>query len=233
MSLDKSRLTITDWKKSDRPREKFLAKGFNSLSDAELIAILFGSGSRAESAVDLAKRLLQQYDNSLNLLAELPVKKITEIYGIGNAKAISLLVAFELGKRRRSEKVDKTNKIECPYDLLEFMQDKNADIKHEEFWVIYLSQSNYILTTEMIGKGGISNTSVDIRLIMKTAIEYNATGIMLCHNHPSGDVTASESDIILTRSILDAAKIFSIRVMDHIIIAKDKYYSFFQEGILG
>lgn len=227
------KLTIPKWDKSDRPREKFLEKGHSALSDAELLAILLRTGSTHESALDLAKRILSSNENSINKLAEKSIADLTKINGIGIVKAITLQTAFELGLRRRAEKVEKKKKITTSLDILEIMQTKLTSLTHEEFWAIYLNQAANVMQISNIGKGGLTATTVDIRLIMKIAIEHSSTAIILCHNHPSGDVRPSQADIKLTQQIKEAAELFSIRILDHLIVHKDNYYSFFAEGLLN
>lgn len=226
------KLTIPRWDISDRPREKYIAKGKNALSDAELIAILFRSGTAEESALDLSRRLLVTCENSLNKLANLSVEDLLKIKGIGHAKAVSLHAAFELGRRRRSETIENRKKIKCTGDIIELMQHQLADLKHEEFWVIFINQSSTIIKMENISKGGITSTTVDVRLIMKTALECFATGLILCHNHPSGEVQPSQADINLTQRIKSAAELLNISLIDHVVMSNEKYYSFFSEGIL-
>ena len=230
---NENKLTIPQWAISDRPREKFLTKGKASLTDAELIAILLRNGSSDESALDLAKRLLALNQNSLNLLAEKSTGELTEISGIGTVKAITIQAAFELGQRRRAEKVTKQRKISSSADILELMQGKLANLKHEEFWAIYLNQGAALLRMENIGKGGLTSTTVDVRLIMKRAIELSATAIVLCHNHPSGELKPSQQDIQLTQQIKKATEMLNISLLDHIIIHNDNCYSFLEDGILG
>lgn len=229
---NENKLTIPQWAISDRPREKFLTKGKSSLTDAELIAILLRNGSSDESALDLAKRLLALNQNSLNLLAEKSTEEMTEISGIGTVKAITIQAAFELGQRRRAEKVTKQRKISSSADILELMQGKLANLKHEEFWAIYLNQGAALLRMENIGKGGLTSTTVDVRLIMKRAIELSATAIVLCHNHPSGELKPSQQDIQLTQQIKRATEMLNISLLDHIIIHNDNCYSFLEDGIL-
>ncbi|HHU47008.1 MAG TPA: DNA repair protein RadC [Bacteroidales bacterium] len=227
-----NKLTIREWDASDRPREKYLSKGKNALSNAELLAILFRNGTAQESALDLSKRLLTSANNSLNQLANFTVEELLKIKGIGNAKAITVLAAFELGRRRRSEKIEEQKKIKYTEDVIELMQHQLADLKYEEFWVIFVNQSSTIIKMEKIGKGGITSTTVDIRLIMKSALECFATGIILCHNHPSGAVKPSQADIQLTNTIKQASTILNISLIDHVIMSNEKYYSFFSEGLI-
>lgn len=228
----KSKLTITDWALSDRPREKYLTVGSTSLSDTELIAILLRSGTQELSAVDLAKQLLARSGNSLNQLAKMSIGELTQLSGIGKVKAITLHAAFELGRRRRAEPVSLKNKILQTTDVVELMQSQLAELMHEEFWVIYLNQASHIIRTERMSSGGWTATIVDVRMLMKRTVELNATAIVLCHNHPSGNIKPSPDDIKLTENIRRAAEIFNIRVIDHVIIHGDAYYSFCAEGML-
>jgi DNA repair protein RadC len=227
-----SKLTISQWGVSDRPREKYLTNGFSHLSDAELLAILLRNGSAQESAVELAKTILASCNQSLNKVADLSVKQLSEFKGIGKVKAITLLTAFELGKRRTVEKVKEQDKILSPNDLTHFMQDKNANQPHEEFWAIFVNQNSNILGTSIIGKGGLTATSVDVRIIMKRALELSATGMFVCHNHPSGQLKPSQADKVLTQQLKEAATLLNIQLLDHVIVYKDRFYSFFEEDIL-
>ena len=226
------KLTIKNWDLSDRPREKYIEKGFQSLSDAEIIAILIRSGTLRESAVEVSRNLLAQHQNNLNNIADLSIQDLMKIDGIGNVKAITIKAAFELGNRRRSEKIIHQKKIHSVLDIVELMQDKIAHLKHEEFWVIFLNQNSKILGIDNLGKGGLTTTSVDIRIMIQKAIACNATGIIVCHNHPSGEVKPSQQDCYLTAQIKQATEYFNIRFIDHLILHKDSYYSFEEaEGI--
>jgi DNA repair protein RadC len=227
-----SKLTITQWGVSDRPREKYLSNGFSHLSDAELIAILLRNGSSSESAVELAKSILNKHDNSLNKIADLSVKQLTQFNGVGQVKAITLLTAFELGRRRTVEKIKDQDRILSPQDLCHFMQDKNGFKPHEEFWAIFVNQNSNILGSQLIGQGGLTATSVDIRLIIKTALELSATGLFVCHNHPSGQLKPSQADKTLTQQLKEATNLLNIQLLDHVIVYKDSCYSFFEEDIL-
>ena len=226
------KLTIKNWNLSDRPREKYIEKGFRSLSDAEIIAILIRSGSARETAVAVSQNLLAQYDNNLNNIADLSVQDLMQFDGIGEVKAITIKAAFELGSRRRAEKITHLQKIQSPLDVVELMQDKIAHLKHEEFWAIFLNQNSRILAIDNLGKGGITSTSVDVRLIIKKAIACNATALMVCHNHPSGEVRPSPDDQRLTMQIQQATEYLNIKFLDHLILHKDSYYSFQNEGML-
>ena len=229
-NYENRKLTIKEWSVQDRPREKYAKNGAVALSDAELIAILLRTGNSAESAVDLAKKLLAVSGNSLNNLSDMSLRELSKIKGIGQAKAIALLTAFELGKRIRSEKVEESLQILSSRDVVNLMQDKIAYLDHEEFWAIYLNQANRILHTCQISKGGISTTGVDTRIVMQEAVLHNATQIILCHNHPSSSVRPSRSDIQLTEKLHRAAELMDLILVDHIIIHKERYYSFAEEG---
>ena len=229
-NYENKRLTIKEWSVQDRPREKYARNGAASLSDAELIAILFRTGNASESAVELAKRLLSSSNNSLNELSEKTLRELSENKGIGQAKAMALLTAFEIGRRVRAEKVEQKPQIQNSMDVVNFMQNKIAYLNHEEFWVLYLNNANLILKTAQISKGGITSTEVDTRIVMQEAVVQKATQLILCHNHPSGSVRPSRADINLTEKISKAAKIMDIALVDHIIIHREKYYSFAEEG---
>lgn len=228
MQTDK--LNLKDWSEADRPREKCVAQGLSALTDAELIAILLRSGTRQETVVDLAKRVLLMSDNRLNSLSNWSLRDLQQIHGIGQTKAVTLLVAFELGRRVRAEKVEEQRKIQSPTAVYEYMLPRNGCLGYEEFWVLYLNQAGILLKADKVSKGGLTSTAVDIRLVMKQAIELSATGLILCHNHPSGDVKPSREDDRLTNQLRDAAKLFNIEVTDHIVISRNSYYSYQQEG---
>ena len=231
-NYENKRLTIKEWSVQDRPREKYARNGAASLSDAELLAILFRTGNASESAVELAKRLLSSSNNSLNTLSEKTLRDLSEIKGIGQAKAMALLTAFEIGKRIRAEKVEERPVIQNSMDVVNLMQNKIAYLDHEELWVIYLNNSNKILDVVQINKGGISSTEVDVRIVLEKAVVMKSTQIILCHNHPSGSVRPSKADIQLTEKTRKAANILDVTLVDHIIIHKGKYYSFVEEGLI-
>ena len=201
-------------------------------SDAKLIAILIGSGSRNESAVQLSKRILASVDNNLNALGKLSVKQLTHFKGIGEAKAISIVAATELGRRRKSEENLELSKITSSKAVFEIMQPIIGELPHEEFWVLYLNNSNKVIYKAQISKGGITGTVVDTRIIYKTALEHGATSIILVHNHPSGTLVASEADKQITRKLKEAGKHLDIPVLDHVIVTEKSYFSFADEGIL-
>jgi len=224
--------SIKQWNEDDQPREKLILKGKIALSDAELVAILIGSGNRQESAVDLSKRILASVNNNINDLAKLTVENLTVFKGIGEAKAISIITALELGKRRRLEKALEKPKITSSKAAFEIMQPIIGDLQHEEFWIIYLDNSNKIIDKTQLSKGGITGTVVDTRLILKKAIECAAVGIILCHNHPSQNLKPSISDKNLTQKIKAAGEILDIKVLDHLIITQNDYFSFADGDIL-
>lgn len=229
-NYENKKLTIKDWSVQDRPREKYAKNGAVSLSDAELIAILLRTGNASESAVDLAKKVLASSGNSLNTLSGMSLRDLSQIKGIGQAKAISLLTAFEIGKRIRTEKVEQRSQIQSSLDVVNLMQNKIAFLDHEEFWVIYLNNANLILKAVQISKGGITSTEVDTRIVMQEAVVLKATQIILCHNHPSGSVKPSHADILLTEKIRKAAELLDISLIDHVVIHRERYYSFAEEG---
>ena len=227
-----NKLTIKTWALDDRPREKLLLKGKNALSDAELIAILIGSGSREESAVDLSKRILQSVEGNINKLAKLSVDNLMKFKGIGEAKAISIITALELGKRRQLESVLEKPKISSSKDVYNIMQPILGDLPHEEFWVIFVNNSNKVLAKTQVSKGGLTATIVDVRLLFKQALELAAVGVLVCHNHPSGKLTPSSADKQLTEKIKQAGITLDIKLLDHLIITEKAYFSFADEGIL-
>ena len=226
------KLTIKSWALDDRPREKLLAKGKQALSDAELIAILIGSGNREETAVALSKRILQQVGNTLHQLAKLSVAELMQFKGIGEAKAIAIVTALEIGKRRHFEDKEVLPKITCSKDVFSLMRGVIGDLAHEEFWVLYVNNSNKVLAKHQLSKGGLTATLVDVRLLFKKALELYSVGIILCHNHPSGKLNPSKSDIQLTQKIKEAGSTLDIKILDHLIITEKAYFSFADEGIL-
>ncbi len=222
---------INQWAEDDRPREKFLLKGKSALSDSELLAILIGSGSRNESAVQLCQRILASAENNLNTLGKISVAQLMKFKGIGEAKAISIAAALELGRRRRAEDAIELKKITSSKAVFDIMQPIIGELPHEEFWVMYLNNSNKVIYKAQLSKGGITGTVVDIRLVFKIAFEQNATGLILSHNHPSGKLIASEADLKITKRIKEAGQTLEIQVLDHIIITENGYLSFQDEGI--
>ena len=222
---------ITNWSEDDRPREKLMLKGKSALSDAELIAILIGSGSRNESAVDLSKRILASVDNNLNALGKLSISQLMTFRGIGEAKAISIIAALELGRRRRSEEAVELKKVTSSKVIFEIMQPIIGELPHEEFWIIYMNNSNKVISKSQLSKGGITGTLVDVRIVFKTALEMGATALILCHNHPSGTLVPSEADKQITRKLKLAGESLEIKVLDHLIVTEASYFSFADEGI--
>ena len=225
-------LSIPEWSVSDRPREKYLTHGADHLGDAELLAILLRTGTSQESAVDLAKRILAANGNSLNRLSEMSVEELTRIKGIGKVKAVTLQAAFELGRRRRAALVEEKKKIGSVDDVIELMQSRLADAQQEQFWTIFLNNASSILLTQCIGTGNLTKTIVDVRKIIQKALDLGATGLILCHNHPSGNLKPSREDLELTLTIRKAAQLFNLEVKDHVIIHKSNGYSFLEEGLL-
>jgi len=209
-----------------------ILKGRSALSDAELLAILLGSGKIGESALDLARKILSDFKNDLNQLGTISLEKLMKYPGVGQAKAVSILSALELGRRRRESSVKKLNSFSKSTDVFEYMQSLLADLQHEEFWVIYLNVKNQIIAREQIGEGGATHTVVDPKKIFRLAVEHNAVGIIACHNHPSGSVIPSQSDIALTQKILDGAKLLDLSLLDHVIVGNNKYFSFADEGFI-
>jgi len=229
--LEQNNFPITNWSEDDKPREKLMLKGKSALSDAELIAILIGSGSRNESAVGLSKRILASVDNNLNALGKLTLSQLMNFKGIGEAKAISIMAAMELGRRRRAEEAVELKKITSSKMIFELMQPIIGELPHEEFWVLYLNNSNKVLFKSQQGKGGITGTLVDVRLVFKTALELGATALILCHNHPSGTLIPSDADKQITRKLKTAGQNLDIQVLDHLIVTENGYYSFNDDGI--
>lgn len=223
--------TIRHWATDDRPREKLLSKGPTSLSNSELIAILLGSGTVKRSAVDVAKSLLDKASDNLNHLAKLTLKELMQIDGIGEARAVTIAAAMELGRRRQAVETLKKS-VKTSGDIARFFQSQLKDKMHEVFAVAYLNKANKINRIEVISEGGVSGTVADPRIILKKALEYNAVNLVLCHNHPSGSLKPSHADEIVTEKIKEAALLLDMQVIDHIIVSQDGYYSFADEGLL-
>lgn len=225
-------LPIKNWADDDKPREKLLQKGRTVLSDAELIAILIGSGNRSESAVQLSKRILASVDHNLNDLGKLSVNQLMQFNGIGDAKAVTIAAALEIGRRRRGEELKKLEKVKSSHDAFELLFPYMTELDHEEFWIIYLNNSNGVMHKSQISKGGITGTLVDVRLVLKQALELGAVALILAHNHPSGNLKPSRADKQLTQKLKIAASALDIKVLDHLIMAQENYLSFADEGIL-
>lgn len=225
-------LKILNWAEEDRPREKLLLKGKGVLSDAELVAILIGSGSRDLSAVDLSKLILSNVNNDLNQLAKLSVAELQKFKGIGEAKAISIVSALELGRRRKITETTKTPQITSSKDVYELMKPELLDQPIEQFWIISLKRNNVIIQKRIISTGGISGTVADPKVIFNKALEDLASGIILVHNHPSGNLKPSQADIKLTEKLKNAGQLLDIPVLDHLIFTDDGYFSFADESML-
>lgn len=219
-------LSIKHWADDDKPREKLMLKGKSALSDAELLAILIGSGSRNETALKLCQRILKSVDNNLNALGKLSISNLTSFNGIGDAKAISIIAAMEIGRRRRSEDILELDNIDSSRKVFEIMQPIIGELQHEEFWILYLNNANKVIHKAQISKGGIVGTVVDNRIIFKIAFEKNAVAMILTHNHPSGKLVPSDADIKITKELKLAGQQLDIKVLDHIIITENGYYSF-------
>lgn len=232
MANERLPFTIKNWATGDRPREKLIAKGRLSLTDAELLAILIGSGNTKESAVDLCKRILSSSQNNLNQLGKMSLKQLTSFNGIGEAKALTIIAAMELGRRRRGEESIEKVKITSSSSVFEVLQPVLGELEHEEFWILYLNNSNKIIEQFQISKGGITGTLVDVRITLRKALELGAVSLILAHNHPSGNLNPSEADKQLTRKLKTAAESLDIKILDHIIVTEKSYFSFADEGLL-
>lgn len=228
----KNNLTIKSWAEEDRPREKLLAKGKQSLSDAELLAILLGSGSRDETAVGLAQRILKSVDNDLNELGRRSIAELTKFKGMGEAKSISVVAAMELGRRRQLTDVKERPQIRSSRDAWQVIAPILMDLPHEEFWILLLNRANKVMSREQISLGGVAGTVVDAKIVFRKAIEGMASSIILVHNHPSGNLQPSQQDIDLTRKLKKAGETLDIAVLDHLIIAENSYFSFADENLL-
>ncbi len=230
---ENKKLSIPHWSTEDRPREKLIEKGALTLSNAELIAILLGSGNNEESAVDLAKRILKHYNHSLSELLKTNISALKKFKGVGAAKAVSIIAALELARRISVAKGnEETIKITSPADAYNCIAPLVYGLPHEEFWVIYLSNANHIIAKHKIGQGGITATLVDIRVILQKALIENAVSFIICHNHPSGNLTPSNADKGLTQQLKQAAALLQINLLDHVIIAGDDYFSFADNDLL-
>jgi len=233
MNIDEARpLKIKSWSLEDRPREKLLLKGTSALSHAELIAILIGSGTTTLSAVEVAKKILQAVENNLHELAKLSVNDLMKVKGIGEAKAVTIVAALELGRRRKDIDSQEKPRITGSKDAFELLKGDLMDLPHEEFWVILLNRANRMMKKKKVSEGGVSGTVADPKIIFKFALEELASGVIVVHNHPSGNLAASQSDIDLTKKLKEAGKFLEVQLLDHLIIAGQKYYSFADEGII-
>ncbi|MEC3881005.1 RadC family protein [Parapedobacter sp. 10938] len=227
-----SRVTIKAWAEADRPREKLLERGRRALSDAELLAILIGSGSRNESAVELCRRILHDQGNDLNDLSRLSVAELCTYKGVGEAKAISIVAALEIGRRRKDQKTEERPILNSSKRVYDYLEHVYHDLPHEEFWVLYLGGGCRFIAKQLIGKGGNDFTPVDTKQVLRLALEYRATGLVLTHNHPSGTLKPSTMDVQMTKKLAEAAMLFDLSINDHLIFTNAGYYSFRDDGLL-
>ena len=223
---------IKSWAEDDRPREKLLLKGRSALSDAELIAILIGSGNNEESAVEVARKILDGVEQNLLELGKLSVNDLMKHKGIGEAKAITILAAMELGNRRGKSDAPQRDKIITSKDASEIFSKHLADLPNEEFWILTLNRANKIIGKHCVSKGGVAGTVVDAKSVFKPAVESNASSVILCHNHPSGNLSPSNEDITLTKKLTQAGSNLDVKVLDHIIVSDSGYFSFADEGMM-
>jgi DNA repair protein RadC len=232
MEPELKHITIKSLSEDDRPREKLAAMGRHTLSDAELIAIILRLGNKKETAIQLAQRMLSENQNNINQLAKLSLNELKKFKGVGSVKAITIAAAFELGRRRNESEIIERIKITSSKVAYKILEKRLSDLPHEEFWILILNRANQVIKEEYLSKGGISGTVVDIRLICKSAIENNASGVVIAHNHPSGQIEPSINDKQITNKLKEALKIFDILLLDHLIIGDQKYFSFADERIL-
>jgi DNA repair protein RadC len=225
-------LTIKSLSENDRPREKLATLGRQNLSDAELIGIILGSGNKNETAVQLAQRMLSENQNNINKLAKLSLAELKKFKGVGEAKAVNIAAAFELGRRRTEVETLQRVKITSSHVAYQILQKRLSDLPHEEFWLLILNRANQVIKEDYLSKGGISGTVVDVRLVCKSAIENNASSLVIAHNHPSGQLLPSEQDKKITKKLNEALQTFEISLLDHLIIGDQNYYSFADEGLL-
>lgn len=225
-------LTIKEWAEDDRPREKMINKGVSSLSDAELMAILIGSGTKNETAVAISQRILSSVNNNLNELGKFTLKDLTKTKGIGIAKAVTIMAALELGRRRKISEALNRKQISSSTDVIEIFQPLLSDIPHEEFWVLLLNRANKVIDRIRVSEGGFTATVVDVRKIMQIALENHAIGLILCHNHPSGNHNPSDDDIRITTKIREASNTLDIKLLDHIIVTNNKCFSMADNSLL-
>ena len=226
------KLTIKSWAVEDRPREKLMLQGKEKLTDAELITILIGSGTKEESALELSKRILSSVNNDINQLASLTLEKLMEFKGIGEARAINIITALELGKRRHFTQVKQKPMIKSSKDVFRIIHPVIGELEHEEFWVLFLNNSNKVISKQQLSKGGITATMVDVRLLFKRAVELTSVSVIVCHNHPSGKLSPSNSDKQLTAKIKKAGNTLDIKLLDHLIITQKEYFSFADNGLI-
>jgi DNA repair protein RadC len=224
--------SIKQWAEDDRPREKMISKGKSALSDAELVALLISTGTKKESAVDVGKRILQTCGSRLTDLGRLSVKDLTKVKGVGEAKALRIAAALELGRRRKDEEAHERPLVSSSRDAYNYFESLVEDKVHEEFWILLLNRNNRVIGRTKISEGGVHGTVVDPKIIFRHALEALASSVVLCHNHPSGNIRPSEQDIRLTQKIKEAGKFLEVNVLDHIIVGEKSYFSFSDEGML-
>ena len=229
---DSRYLTVKEWAAEDRPREKLMARGPKALSDAELLAIMLGSGTRNLSVVELSRKILESSRNSLHELGQRGVPELMKLKGVGEAKAMIIVAALELGRRRGSSTIPERPQITSSRHVFDLMYAHFADLPHEEFWVLLLNRANKLIRKDRVSQGGLTATVTDIRIILKLALDHQASSLVLCHNHPSGNLQASNADIDITAQITKGANIFDIYVVDHLIFASTNYYSFTDNGLI-
>ncbi|WEK20063.1 MAG: DNA repair protein RadC [Candidatus Pedobacter colombiensis] len=232
MNRYQEKIGIKMWAEADRPREKLLLNGRRYLTDAELIAILIGSGNKDETAVDLSKRILGFYNNDLDALGKVSVKDLSKFKGIGEAKAVAIVAALELGRRRKETASRNLVKIVTSADAFAVLLPVFADLNHEEFWILILNQANYLIGKQLISKGGMAGTVADPKIIFKTALEHNAAYVILAHNHPSGSLKPSQQDINITKKMVEAGRVLDLHVLDHLIVTDKVFFSFGDEGLI-
>jgi DNA repair protein RadC len=232
MEIYEQKLGIKMWAEADRPREKLMLNGRRQLTDAELVAILIGSGNRTETAVDLSKRMLTAYQNDLDAFGKASIKELAKFKGIGEAKAIAIVAALELGRRRKETARQEVVKVGSSRDAFQHLHADFADLNHEEFWMLLLNRANHVKSKHLVSKGGQSGTVADPKIIFKTALEHQAAYIILAHNHPSGNLKPSAEDIKLTKKLVEAGKLLDLLVVDHLILTDHSYYSFCDEGLI-
>lgn len=228
-----NKLSIKDWSKDDQPREKLLDKGPSVLSNSELIAVLIRTGNLDESAVDVSQKILTSANNNLNELGKFTLNELTKFKGIGMAKAISIIAALELGRRRKVDDILNKKKITTSHEVYEYFQPIMGDISHEEFWILMLNRANKIIERQKISQGGMAGTVIDVKIVFRKALEAKASSIILCHNHPSGNISPSKSDIEITKKLYNAGKTMDISILDHIILTDHDYFSFADKGMIN
>ncbi len=232
MIKNTKKIHISDWAQEDQPRERIISWGKNTASNVELLAIIIGTGSKGMSALDMAQQMLDTVNNDLFELSKMSVYQLMKFKGVGRAKAVNIIVAFELGKRIQNREISTSIKFRSSRDGFALLRHLFSDLKHEEFWILLLSRSNQLIRKERISIGGVSSTLVDPKIIFSKALNHLASSIILAHNHPSGNLMPSQSDIELTRKIVKAASLFDIAILDHLIISENNYYSFADEGMM-